>query len=142
MRTNTEFMRTSISKNCSMNEICAMANIVNSHQEISDGKEYLDAIAEYVCESYKTLEDRIGDMVSDELYEKIINDYQKFLNNEKPECKLVGADGNVFNIIGIVSKTLKRAHMYKEADEFVERAMTSESYDDVLQLCFKYVDVV
>jgi hypothetical protein len=29
--------------------------------------------------------------------------------NQKPKCQLTGVDGNVFNIIGTVSKTLKRA---------------------------------
>lgn len=61
--------------------------------------------------------------------------------SEKPTVQLTGQDGNVFNIIGIVSKALKRAGKQKEAAEFTNRAMTSSSYDAVLQLCFEYVDV-
>ena len=61
--------------------------------------------------------------------------------DNKPKCKLVGQDGNVFNIIGIVSRTLKRAGQRDKANEFVEKARQSRSYDSVLQLCFQYVDV-
>ena len=59
----------------------------------------------------------------------------------KPECKLVGTDGNVFAIIGKVSGALKRAGYRDKAEEFSNKAMDSESYQAVLQLCFKYVDV-
>jgi hypothetical protein len=59
----------------------------------------------------------------------------------KPICKLTGEDSNVFNIIGKVSKTLKQAGMKDKAAEFAERAMSSDSYDAVLRLCFEYVEV-
>ena len=60
---------------------------------------------------------------------------------EKPTCKLVGEDGNVFAIIGNVSKTLKRADMRTEAEEFTKKAFASRSYDEVLQLVMEYVEV-
>lgn len=60
---------------------------------------------------------------------------------EKPVCQLSGQDGNVFNIIGIVSKELKRAGQADKAKEFTERAFKSGSYDEVLALCFDYVEV-
>jgi hypothetical protein len=60
---------------------------------------------------------------------------------KKPECELTTCDGNVFFIIGRVSKTLKRAGLEAEAKEFVDKAMNTRSYDEVLQLCFKYVEV-
>jgi hypothetical protein len=60
---------------------------------------------------------------------------------EKPICILTGQDGNVFNIIGLVSRTLKRAGQADKAREFVDRAMKSKSYDDVLALCWDYVEV-
>ena len=60
---------------------------------------------------------------------------------DKPKCKLVGTDGNVFAIIGNVSKTLKRAGMADKAKEFTKKAFASGSYDEVLQLCTEYVEV-
>lgn len=58
-----------------------------------------------------------------------------------PKCKLIGEDGNVFNIIGKVSRTLKDNGLEKEAKEFTEKAFHSTSYDEVLRLCMEYVDV-
>lgn len=58
-----------------------------------------------------------------------------------PKCKLSGSDGNVFVIIGNVSRCLRKAGMHDKAKEFQERAMQSSSYDAVLSLCFDYVDV-
>ncbi len=59
----------------------------------------------------------------------------------KPTCKLAGTDGNVFAIIGRVSKTLERAHQHELAKEFREKAFAAGSYDEVLVLCFDYVEV-
>jgi len=60
---------------------------------------------------------------------------------EKPKCVLVGTDGNVFFIIGKVCKTLKNAKLTDRAAEFQNKALKASSYDEVLQLCFDYVDV-
>lgn len=59
----------------------------------------------------------------------------------KPKCKLVGTDGNVFAIMGRVREALKKAGLRDQADKFTAEAMKAESYDAVLQLCFKYVEV-
>ena len=60
---------------------------------------------------------------------------------EKPTCNLIGEDGNVFNIIGIVSKTLRKAGQNEKAKEFREKAFKSESYNEVLSLCDEYVEI-
>ena len=60
----------------------------------------------------------------------------------KPTCKLVGADGNVYSIIGRVRRSLQGAGQEERAREFVERAFRASSYDGVLQLCLEYVEVV
>lgn len=60
---------------------------------------------------------------------------------KKPACRLTGSDGNVFAIIGKVSKCLKAAGMRELADEFRTKAFSSKSYDDVLVLCMHYVKV-
>jgi len=66
---------------------------------------------------------------------------EEVINVEKPECQLTGQDGNVFSIIGRVSKTLKKAGMPEKAKEFTEKAFKSGSYDEVLRLCSDYVEV-
>ena len=59
----------------------------------------------------------------------------------KPPCRLVGEDGNVFNVIGRVKRALKDAGQPDRAREFVQKAFGSKSYDEVLALCMDYVDV-
>ena len=59
----------------------------------------------------------------------------------KPACKLVGTDGNVFAIIGRVRRTLREAGQDERASEFVKRAFAARSYDEVLGLCWEYVEV-
>lgn len=60
---------------------------------------------------------------------------------EKPVCKLVGEDGNVFNIIGRVRRALRYAGERDAAEEFVRRALACQSYGEVLALVLAYVDV-
>lgn len=58
----------------------------------------------------------------------------------KPPCKLVGRDGNVFNVIALVKRALRGAGQPERATEFVQRAFAAKSYDEVLALTFEYVD--
>lgn len=60
----------------------------------------------------------------------------------KTIVKLVGEDGNVFNLIGKVSSGLKKAGQEDKAKEFTERAFKMHSYDEVLRLILEYVEVV
>ncbi len=59
----------------------------------------------------------------------------------KPDCPLIGQDGNVFNLIGIASKTLKENGMSKEAKEMSSRVFTSGSYDEALSIISEYVNI-
>jgi hypothetical protein len=61
---------------------------------------------------------------------------------DKPECQLMGGDGNVFAIIGTVSSSLKQAGLTDKAKEFTGRAFNAGSYDEVLAMTFEYVDVL
>ena len=60
---------------------------------------------------------------------------------DKPVCQLTGEDGNVFAIMGRVRRALRRAGLSDKAEEFTEKAKKAQSYDEVLALCFNYVDV-
>ena len=59
----------------------------------------------------------------------------------KVKVRLIGENGNVFSIIGRISKALKKAGQKEKAKEFYSKAMNRESYDKVLQLAMKYVEV-
>ena len=64
----------------------------------------------------------------------------------KPDCKLIGKNGYVFNLIAIVRRTLRENKLDLELDAFdADLKMIQESggtYDDVLVLFTDYVDVV
>lgn len=57
------------------------------------------------------------------------------------KVQLVGEDGNVFSIIGRVFKAIDRNVGYDEAKAFELAAFACESYDEVLALCMKTVEV-
>ena len=61
---------------------------------------------------------------------------------KKPSCPLIGQDGNVFNLIGIASRTLRRAGMPEQAKEMSSRIQTeAHSYDEALCIIMDYVNV-
>jgi hypothetical protein len=62
-------------------------------------------------------------------------------SNKLPTVKLVGTDGNVFNIMSKTRKALKDAGLKDEAEAFVKRAMACQSYDEVLRLVMTYCDI-
>ena len=64
------------------------------------------------------------------------------MENTKPDCRMINADGNVFSIIGLVSSTLERAGMRDRAKEFRLASMKQPDYDAVLTLCMEYVNPV
>lgn len=55
--------------------------------------------------------------------------------------QLVGQDGNVFAIIGRVSGALKRAKLHDAARDYCRECMAAHSYDQVLQITIRYVEV-
>jgi hypothetical protein len=77
-----------------------------------------------------------------------MNDYLGRNNQErkapekyKPDCELIGEDGNIFNLLGIASRTLKRNGMRDEAKEMNDRVLNSGSYDEALGIIGDYVNI-
>lgn len=60
---------------------------------------------------------------------------------EKPTVKLSGQDGNVFNLIGICSKALRKAGQPDKAKEMSEKVFECDSYGSALQIMMEYCDV-
>lgn len=55
--------------------------------------------------------------------------------------KLVGEDGNIFSIIGRISKALRRAGHSDVVEEFQKEITSSSSYDEALGVAMKWVEV-
>lgn len=60
----------------------------------------------------------------------------------KPGCPLIGQDGNIFNLMGIASRTLKRNGMSEQAKEMCDRITeTAGSYYEALGIIGEYVNI-
>ncbi|MEZ3468057.1 MAG: hypothetical protein K1W40_06295 [Schaedlerella sp.] len=60
---------------------------------------------------------------------------------EKPDCPLIGQDGNIFHLMGIASRTLRQNGMAEQAEEMCERIRTSGSYGEALNILGEYVNI-
>jgi hypothetical protein len=60
---------------------------------------------------------------------------------QKPDCPLIGRDGNIFNLMGIASRTLKDSGMKSEAAEMRDRITSNGSYDNALAVIGEYVNI-
>ena len=61
---------------------------------------------------------------------------------EKPKCKLVGENGNIFNLMGITTRTLKNAGQQEKAKDMCRRITTqANSYEEALVIISEYVEV-
>ena len=61
---------------------------------------------------------------------------------KKPICKLIGEDGNIFNLMGVASRVLKDAGKKEEAKEMVDRVTSSNSYGEALRIIGEYVEII
>lgn len=59
----------------------------------------------------------------------------------KPDCPLIGEDGNIFNLIGKASQTLRENGMQEQADEMRNRIFQCQSYDSALSIIGDYVNI-
>lgn len=60
---------------------------------------------------------------------------------EKPDCPLIGQDGNIFNLVGIASRTLKAHGMPDQAKEMADRVFSCDSYHKALCIIGEYVNI-
>lgn len=66
---------------------------------------------------------------------------EKHPKQAKPKCALIGQDGNIFNLMGIASKTLERNNMREQAKEMCKKIMTSKNYHEALCIISDYVEI-
>lgn len=60
----------------------------------------------------------------------------------KPDCPLIGQDGNIFNLMGIASRTLRQSGMPEQATEMCSRITgTAGSYSEALSIIGEYVNI-
>ena len=60
---------------------------------------------------------------------------------EKPKVVLIGANGNVFNLLSICTKALKEAGQRDKAKELGEKLLEASSYEHALCLMAEFCEV-
>lgn len=59
----------------------------------------------------------------------------------KPDCPLIGQNGNIMNLIGIAGRTLREHGMRDQAVEMLQRVAQCQSYDPALSIIGDYVNI-
>lgn len=60
-----------------------------------------------------------------------------------PRCPLIGADGNIFSVLGLAGKTMRNNGMADKVDEMLERAKApGNDYYKALGVVMEYVEPV
>jgi hypothetical protein len=60
---------------------------------------------------------------------------------QKPRCKLIGENGNIYNLIGLAQKALLRAGVPEQAKKMRDKVLSAESYDEALVAIGEYVEI-
>lgn len=70
-----------------------------------------------------------------------VNMDEKRIQKEKPDCPLIGQDGNIFNLMGIASQTLKENCLAEQATEMWDHVTSCGSYGEALCIIGEYVNI-
>lgn len=110
-----------------------------------DREVYRCDIIDTYCDKYNAekINKLLLELDQEPLSAEEIENYEITIKEEKtkPKCALIGQDGNIFNLMGIASKTLRNNNMKEEAKEMVIRIEESKSYDEALCIISEYVDI-
>ncbi len=69
------------------------------------------------------------------------NKHAKPASRAPVDCPLIGENGNIYNLVEIAAKTLKRNGMSTEATEMMEKVFGSGSYEEALDIIGEYVNI-
>ena len=61
--------------------------------------------------------------------------------SRKPVVQLVGENGNVFNLLGLCSRALKKAGRVEDAKAMQQRVFQAGSYEEALGIMGEYVEI-
>ena len=64
------------------------------------------------------------------------------IGTKKPDCPLIGQNGNIFNLMGIAARTLRHNGLAEQSKEMTRRITdTAQSYDEALGIIGEYVNI-
>ena len=85
-----------------------------------------------------------SDFGSTWLSDFVPNQLGGFLGEEqprKPQCPLIGEDGNIFHLVGVACRTLRENDLKEQAKELQSRVFSSGSYPEALGIIGEYVEI-
>lgn len=121
-------------------------NIMNSLKDIKDSLQQ-NTDQKAMMNRYRKLSENIlyarMNIQREMMQMKELNKEMGLPEDKRPQAKLIGEDGNIFNLMGIASRSLKDAGYKQEATEMIERiTTTAKSYDEALNIISQYVNPV
>ena len=61
-------------------------------------------------------------------------------NQNKPVAKIIGEDGNIFNLMSIAASALRNAGLHDQVAQMFEDVKSSDSYSEALIILMNYVE--
>lgn len=58
----------------------------------------------------------------------------------RPRVKLTEQDGNIFNLVGVAAKALRKAGQHDRAGEMTSKVFGAGSYEEALAIICEYVE--
>lgn len=90
----------------------------------------------------QTHQDFGGTWLSDYVPNRLGGFIESAQEAQKPDCPLIGQNGNIFNLMGIASRTLRQNGMSEQASEMCSRITeTAGSYYEALGIISEYVNI-
>ena len=65
----------------------------------------------------------------------------KEVTPRKPVCRLIGQDGNIFNLLGLAKRELNRANQRDRGNEMASKVYQAQSYSEALRIIGEYVEI-
>ena len=63
------------------------------------------------------------------------------MTTKKPKAKVIGQDGNVFNLIAICTKALKKAGQNEAVKEMQNKVFQADSYHSAIAVMSEYCEL-
>ncbi len=81
-----------------------------------------------------------GTWLSDYVH-NYLGGFRKEYETKRPDCPLIGEDGNIFHLMALASRTLREHGMNEQAEKMQKRITGGEchSYEEALQVLGEYV---
>ena len=85
--------------------------------------------------------DRFGGTWLSDYVENKLGGFVESEEKFKPDCALIGANGNIFNLLGLARKTLIENDMLAESKEMCSKVYQCGSYSEALNVLDDYVHI-